>query len=388
MKDCIIIHHSATPDGIVLKDFEAIKKAHLGRGYRDIGYHWVVEQIDNNLVAIQGREEWDTGAHCLDHNSNSIGICVIGNFETDIPTDALYLFVADKCKDIMSRHPIKEVGGHRDYIPTACPGKNFDVDKVRQLVKGEVFLSSIFKDVDPASWSYPDIVRCVDTGVMSGYPDGTFKPGNAITREEMASIASRITFQACIVGRDLVKKVLDSVVTVYRKDGGLGTGFFVSPEYIITNFHVVNGAGTLTIVSDNDKIHLKPLTVVAVDTNYDLALLKAPVSNNALKVYQGEVYHGQHVAVIGSPQGYPYTWSQGVITSPRRSDNPIEDPNLLSTDAPINPGNSGGPVINGRGEVVGVVRSKFVDVAVEGMGFAVRSEFLRKFCNRHGLGGI
>lgn len=255
-------------------------------------------------------------------------------------------------------------------------------------MKGEVFLSSIFKDVDPASWSYPDIVRCVDTGVMSGYPDGTFKPGNAITREEMASIASRITFQACIVGRDLVKKVLDSVVTVYRKDGGLGTGFFVSPEYIITNFHVVNGAGTLTIVSDNDKIHLKPLTVVAVDTNYDLALLKAPVSNNALKVYQGEVYHGQHVAVIGSPQGYPYTWSQGVITSPRRSDNPIEDPNLLSTDAPINPGNSGGPVINGRGEVVGVVRSKFVDVAVEGMGFAVRSEFLRKFCNRHGLGGI
>lgn len=386
MKQYIVLHHSATPDGVVYKDFDAIKRGHLARGYRDIGYHWVVEMVDGKLVAVPGRPEWDDGAHCIPRNKDSIGICIVGNFQETVPTDELYMFVADLCRQIMSRHPIQEIGGHRDYDATACPGKNFDVEKVKRLVKGELYMSSIFKDVDPNSWAYPDIVRCVDVGIMSGYPDGTFKPKQQITREEMASIASRITFQACLIGRDLIKKTLAAVVTVYRNDGGLGTGFFVGPQHVITNQHVVNGAKSLMIVSDDDKLHGKNLTIVATDSKYDLALLKCPVANdNYLKVYQGEIYHGQHVAVIGSPQGYPYNVSQGVITNPKRADNPIDDPNLFSTDAAISPGNSGGPVINGRGEVVGVVRSKFVDVSVEGMGFAVRAEFLREFCKKNGI---
>lgn len=386
MKEYIVIHHSATSDGLGNRDFDAIKNAHIKKGYRDIGYHWVVEAVEGKLVAQPGRPEWDIGAHCIARNKDGIGVCVVGNYQEMVPTDELYTFVADLCKQITSRHPIKEIGGHRDYDTTVCPGRLFDVEKIRQLMKGEIYLSSIFKDVDPTRWSYSDIIRCVDTGIMSGYPDGTFKPGSNITREEIASIAARITFQACIVGRDLVKKVLDSVVTVYRSDGGMGTGFFISPNHIITNHHVVNGSASLSIISDNDKLHLQKLSVLAVDTNYDLALLKCPVANgNYLKTYQGEVYQGQHVAVIGSPQGFSYNWSQGVITNPRRADNPIEDPNLLSTDAPINPGNSGGPVINGRGEVVGVVRSKFISVDVEGMGFAVRSEFLREFCKKNGV---
>lgn len=247
-------------------------------------------------------------------------------------------------------------------------------------------MSSIFKDVDPERWSYADIVRCVDAGIISGYPDGTFKPNNPVTREEMAAIASRITFQACIIGRDLVEEVLNSTITIIRNDGGMGTGFFVNPELIITNNHVVEGANSLAAISDDDKIHNQSLTVLATDKEYDLALVKCPVaSNDYLPVYLGELYQGQHVAVIGSPKGYSYNWSQGVITNPRRADNPVSDPNLFSTDAAINPGNSGGPVINGRGEVVGVVRSKFTALNVEGMGFAVRAEFLRKFCEKNGI---
>jgi hypothetical protein len=134
IKEHIVIHHSATTDGIVYKDFDSLLKGHLARGFRDIGYHWVIESVNNKLVAIPGRAEWDTGAHCPGKNEDGIGVCVVGNFEEEIPTQELYQFVADKCKDIMSRHPIKKIAGHNHYCPTLCPGKNFDVEKVKQLV--------------------------------------------------------------------------------------------------------------------------------------------------------------------------------------------------------------------------------------------------------------
>lgn len=136
-KKYIVIHHSATSDGIVYRDFDSIKKGHLAKGWRDIGYHWVIEKVNGILVAQPGREESDVGAHCIGRNGDGIGICCVGNFEIETPTEELYRFVAAKCKDIMTRHPIKETGGHKQYDATACPGKNFNVDRVRQLVKSE-----------------------------------------------------------------------------------------------------------------------------------------------------------------------------------------------------------------------------------------------------------
>ncbi len=135
-KRYIVLHHSATTDGRVLRDFEAIKREHLARGYRDIGYHWVIERVNGCLVAIPGRSEEEVGAHCTGRNQDGIGVCVVGNFEREIPAADLYSFVAAKCRDIMARHPIREIGGHRDYMATACPGKNFDLQAVRQLLKG------------------------------------------------------------------------------------------------------------------------------------------------------------------------------------------------------------------------------------------------------------
>lgn len=137
-KKYIVLHHSATPDGLVLKDFDAIKRYHIEvNGWRDIGYHWVVEHVNGVLKTIPGRAEWDTGAHCIGRNQDGIGICVVGNFQEETPSEELYRFVAELCRDIMSRHPIREIGGHRDYYATACPGKNFDVEKIRKLVKGD-----------------------------------------------------------------------------------------------------------------------------------------------------------------------------------------------------------------------------------------------------------
>lgn len=142
-KTYIVIHHSATPDGTIYRDFDSIKRGHLARGWRDIGYHWIIEKVNGQLVAQPGRPERDTGAHCIGRNQNGIGVCVVGNFQDETPSDELYRFVANVCKGIIERHPIKEIGGHRDYDATACPGQYFDVEKVRQMVKGD----SVMQDV-------------------------------------------------------------------------------------------------------------------------------------------------------------------------------------------------------------------------------------------------
>ncbi len=134
VKEHIVLHHSATSDGIVYKDFDSLLKGHLARGFRDIGYHWVIERLNGELVAIPGRAEWDTGAHCPGKNEDGIGVCVVGNFEKEVPSEELYQFVAKHCRGIISRHPIKSITGHYDHCPTLCPGKNFDVEKVKQLV--------------------------------------------------------------------------------------------------------------------------------------------------------------------------------------------------------------------------------------------------------------
>lgn len=134
VKNYIVLHHSATKDGAV-RDFDAILREHLARGYKDIGYHYVIEKVNGKYIVIPGRAEHDVGAHCINRNVDGIGICLVGNYEIDTPTEMQYKIIADLCKDIMSRHPIKEIGRHRDYNATACPGKNFNIERVKQLIR-------------------------------------------------------------------------------------------------------------------------------------------------------------------------------------------------------------------------------------------------------------
>ena len=154
-KNYVVLHHSATPDGEVYRDFDSIKKAHLAKGWKDIGYHWVIEKVNGVLIAIPGRPESIEGAHCHGKNFDGIGVCCVGNFEVEIPSEELYAFVANVCRGIMLRHPIKEIGGHRDYYATACPGKNFDVEKVKRLIKGGINVDKTPCSIDIGGKIFP-----------------------------------------------------------------------------------------------------------------------------------------------------------------------------------------------------------------------------------------
>jgi len=130
--DKVIIHCSATPNG---RDFdvEDIRRWHLDRGWRDVGYHYIIKR-DGTIQ--MGRVETEIGAHVRGHNTNSLGVCLIGDdnftFDQYISLDSLYL-------DIYLRHGIGPdyVFGHYEFTDQkTCP--NIDMDHLRTRLRKQI----------------------------------------------------------------------------------------------------------------------------------------------------------------------------------------------------------------------------------------------------------
>jgi len=148
-------------------------------------------------------------------------------------------------------------------------------------------------------------------------------------------------------------------------DDGTGTGFVIDENgYILTNNHVVAaaaGAGRIEVqFADKRSIQAQ---VVGRDASYDLAVIKVDGVANLVKLTLGnsdDIAVGDPVIAIGSPLGLEGTVTFGIISSKNRtvttgqSEGETSYINAIQTDAAINPGNSGGPLVNARGEVVGV----------------------------------
>lgn len=125
----IIVHCSATPEGrnVTVKDIDTW---HKQRGFRCIGYHYVI-YLDGSVHV--GRPESQVGAHCLGHNSHSIGVCYIGGVAKDgktpkdTRTDAQKESLIKLIKELKVKYPKATVHGHREYANKACP--SFDVQK-------------------------------------------------------------------------------------------------------------------------------------------------------------------------------------------------------------------------------------------------------------------
>jgi N-acetyl-anhydromuramyl-L-alanine amidase AmpD len=131
----IIIHHSAVSREANAKQFEAIKRNHISKGWGDIGYHFL---IDPNGKLNFGRKETAIGAHCSHGgmNNKSIGICLAGNFEIEKPTDHQIFMLRDALQMLSYRFkiPRARILGHKETgAATACPGKNLAMDFVRNL---------------------------------------------------------------------------------------------------------------------------------------------------------------------------------------------------------------------------------------------------------------
>ena len=160
---------------------------------------------------------------------------------------------------------------------------------------------------------------------------------------------------------------------------GIGSGFIINEEgYILTNYHVVKGAQEISVTLSNDVT--TTAQIVNYDENQDVAMIK--ITDESVEIPatvelgdSDALQPGEEVIAIGTPLSTELssTVTKGIISATSRSV-AVESGvtmNLIQTDAAINAGNSGGPLVNTKGEVVGINSSKISGEAVEGIGFSI-----------------
>lgn len=164
------------------------------------------------------------------------------------------------------------------------------------------------------------------------------------------------------------------------KEQSLGSGVIVSPDgYIITNNHVIEQADEIRVTLF-DKRSFKA-KVIGADNKTDVAIVKID-AENLYAVQWGDsdkLQVGEFVLAIGNPYGLSHTVTMGIISAVGRANVGIADyEDFIQTDAAINPGNSGGPLVNTKGEVVGINTAIFSrSGGYQGIGFAVPSNMTR-----------
>lgn len=180
-----------------------------------------------------------------------------------------------------------------------------------------------------------------------------------------------------VVGISTKSLVRDQFFNIKEQEG-LGSGFIINEEgYVVTNYHVINGAQEVKVIfSDGKEVNAK---VINYDAERDIAVIKITDDVKMPGIAElGDsttVKAGEEVIAIGNPLGKEFssTVTKGIVSSPNRKMK-TESGNVLDyiqTDAAINPGNSGGPLINSRGEVIGINTAKKVGEDIEGIGFAI-----------------
>src|SRR6266487_2213737 len=159
-----------------------------------------------------------------------------------------------------------------------------------------------------------------------------------------------------------------------HRGGGMGSGVIVSPDgYVVTNNHVVDGAGELTVTLP-DKREFKG-KVVGTDPKTDLAVVKIDARNLPYANWgdSSKLQVGEYVLAIGNPFGLNSTVTLGIVSALGRGRMGITQyEDFIQTDAAINPGNSGGALINTAGELVGINTAIISQTGgYQGVGFAV-----------------
>lgn len=244
------------------------------------------------------------------------------------------------------------------------------------------------------------IVSCSLLGGItgSGVTYLMLKNNNAPTEQSKQNVVNNIDTTDVSFKKDgalsiteAFQKVAPAVVTVSTKGvatfngffqqevEGIGSGFIINEDgYILTNYHVIEGAKEVSVtLSDNTTVSAK---VVNYDANQDVAMLKITDENVKVPAVaelgdSNALQQGEEVIAIGTPLSadLSQTVTNGIVSALNRN---VETEsgvvlNLIQTNASINPGNSGGPLVNTKGQVVGINTMKMSGENTEGIGFAI-----------------
>jgi S1-C subfamily serine protease len=252
------------------------------------------------------------------------------------------------------------------------------------------FTYSQFNGLDFARTQLPDISSLINTGSTGSQRDSLGDDAFRVGRVSTVEASDReLTLP------DLFERTQGSVVEVRAtsdptEQGNLGTGFvFDDNGHIVTNTHVISGSNNLAVTFFDGTVYRA--TVLGTDPFTDLAVLyvKDVPAEKLVPLPLADsttIRVGEQVAAIGNPFGLSSSMTSGIVsgtgrTIPSQNSGPLQFfiPDIIQTDAPINPGNSGGPLLNTRGEVIGIntaIRSTTGEFA--GIGFAVPSNTIAK----------
>jgi serine protease Do len=167
-----------------------------------------------------------------------------------------------------------------------------------------------------------------------------------------------------------------------RQQHGMGSGMIIDQGYVLTNFHVVREVDQINVTLPDQRTFAAK--IAGTDPQTDVAVLKLqgqlPADLPAVTLGDSDALRvGDLALAIGAPFGLTQTVTEGIISATGRSDIGVADyEDLLQTDAPINPGNSGGPLVNMRGEVIGMNTAIASSVGqYAGVGFAIPSNMIK-----------
>jgi serine protease Do len=247
-----------------------------------------------------------------------------------------------------------------------------------------LFVYSQFKDVDDFVDNVPflsDLVQTTTTDGRRGLSDDAFQIGQVgIVKASDTELPLPDLFQK--VEKSVVQITDSSEINVF--ESRLGSGFVYDDNgHIITNHHVVSGGGNRLDVTFPDGIVYRA-SLIGSDPSADIAVLYVEeVSKEKLLPLSladsSKVRVGERVAAIGNPFGLSGSLSNGIVSGvgrqiPAEEEEGFTIPDIIQTDAPINPGNSGGPLLNMRGEVIGINSAIYSTTGqFAGVGFAIPS---------------
>lgn len=169
--------------------------------------------------------------------------------------------------------------------------------------------------------------------------------------------------------------IMKSVVVVESLSNNqalsLGTGFYFDKHLIVTNYHVIKGYNTFKVQTYNEFGSINA-TLVGYDKYTDLAILSTEeLAPRTISITLQRAILGEEVYVIGHPFGYKFTISKGVISSMDRYDISYPFINYIQTDANVQSGSSGSPVINHKGDIVGIIKSTVNSSSSAGISLAL-----------------
>lgn len=217
---------------------------------------------------------------------------------------------------------------------------------------------------------YQTVMQNSSTKIINASPMSSVKGSLSV-----AEIAKKVG--PAVVGVSVKSSSQRTMFSASEQEEGMGSGIIINEDgYILTNYHVINGANTVSVILNNKQE--VPAKIINYDASLDLAIIKVTENIKMPAVAElgtsKDMQVGDPVVAIGNPLGKELLGSvtTGVVSALNREISVgTSTQTLLQTDAAINPGNSGGALVNSFGQVIGINSAKIGGNGVEGIGFAI-----------------